>query len=245
MSASNSGLPDLDITDTLTSPGGTFELASHANSFGTKGYTQNEARLLENQLNDLILGMGGSVHSKLLKQREDTLAKVAAYAKAELDGNTFGGINAGDNQIGFSILRPGHIRADPANGDTVNDWFFDPGATGTVDWIGNGGANNFTVSEDQVSVAFAFTDQSNGQSPISTLDIETFGRNMDLLPTDTNDARIRDNDTEQQSVAIPTIVASERDDVYCKLRFDRNVERQPRFFGVTFGLGSFLNATEY
>lgn len=233
------------MVDILTSPGGNFELASHANEFGTESFTQNEAQLFQNQVNDLLVGLRGTAMGALLRQRQGTLARVAAYAKAELDGNTFGGINAGDNQIGFSVLRPGHIRSDPASGASENDWFFDPDTTGVVDWIGNGGSNNFTVSEDQVSVAFAFADQSEGQSPISMLDIETFGRNMDLLPTDTNNARLRDNTTEQQAVPIPTVVASERDQVYCKLRVDKAVERQPRFFGVTFGLGSFLNNDEY
>lgn len=234
----------LNLMDTLQNPGGNFELAVHDDEFPTEAFNTGEAELLERQLNALFADMDSAMMTQALKQREEAIAKVATFAKQELDGKVFGGINAGDNQIGVSILRPGHIRADPATGNAENDWYFDPGTTGWTDWIGDGGANNYSVGEDQVSVVFGFVDQ-DVSSEVSGINVEEFGRNMDMLPHDTNGARLRDNETEVQYTSLPTLVAQDNDQVHVKIRADRDVESQPRLFGLTFALGGFLNSEDY
>lgn len=234
----------LNLTSTLENPGGNFELAVHDDEFPTQAFNPSEAQLFETQMNDLVTEFDGSVLGSLFKQREQAIARVASFAKQELDGKVFGGINAGDNQIGFSILRPGHIRADPATGSGENDWYFDPGTTGWVDWIGDGSGNNYSVGEDQVSVIFAFVDQ-DVSTEVSGLNVDEFGRNMDMLPADINDARLMDNETEIMAKSLPTLVAQDNDQVYCRLRYDRDVESQPRFVGLTFALGGFLNSEDY
>lgn len=244
MSANAFNQVELNLASTLTNPGGNFELAVHDEEFPTEPLTQDEAQLFESQMNDLLTIMPNSVHAQVLKSREDAIALSAAYAKAEIDSKVFGGINAGDNQIGFSTLRPGHIRADPSNGNIQNDWFFTPGGTGWVDWIGDGSNNNYGVGEDQVSVVIAFTDQ-DVDTEISGLNIDEFGRNMDMLPADLNDARLADNDSGQLTVPLPTLIASNNDDVYAKLRYDQDQQSQPRFVGITYALGDFLNNQDY
>lgn len=240
-------LPDdviSNITNTLRSPPGTFEVSVHDKTFATESFTQTESDLFATQFNSLIAGLDSSQVQQILASRSDTIAQAATYAKKELDGKVFGGINAGDNEVGFSILRPGQIRADPATGDAENDWYYDPSGTGWQNWIGNDGANDYSMTEDQVNVVFGFMDQ-DVDTPVSGLNVETFGRNMDMLPQDLNDMRLRDNDTEQQVQELPTLIASDNDDIHCRLRYDRDVESQPRFLGVSFGLGAFLNEEDY
>lgn len=234
----------LDLSSTLENPGGNFELAVHDDEFPTQAFNPSEAQLLETQMNDLVTEFDGSVLGSLFKQREQAIARVATFAKQELDGKVFGGINAGDNQIGFSVLRPGHIRADPATGAADNDWYFQPGTTGWVDWIGDGSTNNYSVGEDQVSVIFAFVD-GDVSTEISGLNVDEFGRNMDMLPADINDARLMDNETEIMAKSLPTLVAQDNDNVHVRLRYDKDVESQPRFIGLTFALGGFLNSEDY
>lgn len=255
MSASQNGI-NLNLASTLQSTPNTFEITAHDDTFPTISFNQDEAELFERQFNDLISEMGSSVLSQsFLKERENIIANTAAFAKQELDDKVFGGINAGDNQIGFSMLKPGHIYRD--SGNTLhNDWYFEPGVTGGttwsdnqsggkwVDWIGDGSSNNYTVGEDQVSVVLGFVDQ-DVSTEVSAINVDEFGRNMDMLPTDMNNARLMDNDTEQQAVALPSLIAQDNDNVHIKLRYDKQVESQPRLFGVTFGLGSFLNTEDY
>lgn len=240
----------VDIVSQLQSPGGKFQLTAHRDPFPTQSFDRDEAQLLQSQLNTLITNFDNSVLTQLVQQRQETISKVAALAKAEFDGKTFGGINAGDNELGFSVLRPGHILETSGSAIVTdnNDWYADPGtSTGWVDWIGNG-TSNYTVGTDtngQVILLLGLMDQESGPTEISGYNVETFGRNMDMLPRDVNSARLMDNETEQQVVPTPAFVARENDDIYAQLRFDRAVERQPRAFGFNFSLGSFLDSTDY
>lgn len=231
--------------DTLRSPGDQFRVSAHDKNFPTEPFDDTEATLLQQQLNDLVADLESSTLAKIVQQRQEIVAKVATLAKHDLEAKNFGGINAGDNEIGFSVLRPGHIRRDSGTGNIVNNWFFTPGATGWVDWIGNGAANNFAVDEDQVVLVLALVDQEGASSEISGVNVDTFGRNMDMLPRDVNSLRLMDNDTEVQVVQLQTLVGQEADEVHARLRFDRDVERQPRLFGFTFGLGRFMNIEDY
>jgi len=235
---------DLNISSALRSPASEFAVKSQRKSFPTEAFTDKEAQLLEDQLNQLIFDLDSSALTELARQRQDAVARTAVFAKQVFDEKLFGGVNAGDNEIGFSVLRPGHIFSD-STGTVQNDWYFDPGTTGWVDWIGDGTtANNYTVGENQVTVILAFMDQDVG-SEVSAVNVEEFGRNVDMLPHDLNALRLRDNDTEQQVAALPTLIAQENDNVHVRLRADRNVESQPRLFGFTFGLGTFLDAEDY
>lgn len=239
-----------DIVSTLQNPGGQFELTVHRDPFPTEAFNQNEAQLFNSQLNTLIANLDNSVLTQLVNERQETIAKVATLAKSEFDGKTFGGINAGDNQLGFSVLRPGQILETTGSVLVTdnNDWYADPaGSTQWLDWIGDG-TDNYTVGQDaneQVILVLGFMDQEKGPTEISGINVETFGRNMDMLPRDLNDARLQDNETEQQTVNLPALVARENDQVYIQLRFDRDVERQPRLFGFNFSLGTFLDNTDY
>lgn len=234
----------LNVADTLQNPGGNFELAIHDDEFPTQSFNPGEAKLFENQLNALFADIDSSVLTNILKMREQQIARVATFAKQELDGKVFGGINAGDNQVGMSVMRPGHIYQDDT-GTLQNDWYYDPaGTTGWQDWIGDGSSNNYSVGEDQVSVVFAFVDQ-DVNSEVSGLNVEEFGRNMDMLPHDLNDARLADNKNEMMVKNLPTLVAQNNDNVHVRLRLDRDVESQPRLFGLTFALGGYLNSEDF
>lgn len=236
---------DVDITQQLQQPSSDFSVTVHDTTFPTEAFDQDEAEIFNSQLNQLIADLDSSVLTDILLRRQDIIANVAGYAKQELDGKIFGGINAGDNEVGFSELRPGHIYSD-SSGTIQNDWYFQPGSTGWVDWVGDGtSANNYTVNEDQVSVILAFVDQDPGQSVISGLNVQSWGRNMDMLPHDLNTLRLRDNDADLQVRELPTMIARDGNEIHTRLRADRDVERQPRYYGLTFGLGSFLNSEDY
>lgn len=236
----------VDITNQLRNPGTQFEVTVHDKSFPMQSFNKDEAQLFNEQINQLIMDLDSQVVANVLDKRANTIANVAAFAKHDLDAKVFGGINAGDNEIGFSLLRPGHIRADPSDGSSENDWYFKPDSEETwVDWIGDGSSNDYTVPDDQVLVVLGFTDQESTPTEVSAINVDKFGRNMDMLPQDVNSMRLMDNDTEQQFTSLPTLVGQENDDIHIRLRADRDVEMQPRLFGFTFGLGSFLNTEDY
>lgn len=244
MSATNTDF-QLNLTSTLQNPGGSFRVSAHDDQFPTEGFDQSEAQLFEEQMNSLIAGVTSQEIASVLQNRQQTIAKAAGLAKDDIDGNNFGGLNAGDNEIGFSPLRPGHIRRDPNSGNVINDWFFDPGATGYTDWIGDGSGNNMVLNGDQVVLVLGVVDQEASPTPIQGFNVQDFGRNMDMLPRDLNDLRLQDNSTEVQVKEIETLIGQEGDEIHCRLNFDENVERQPRLLGFTFAKGRFLNQESY
>lgn len=235
---------DLNLASKARSPSSEFSLQAQGRSFPTKSLNDREAERLQNQMNSLVTEFDSSMLTHLLKQREDTIANAAAFAKQEFDEKLFGGLNAGDNEIGFDVLRPGHIRADPATGDAENDWYFDA-SQGWNDWIGDGtSANNFTANEDEIVLILGFIDQ-DPSSEVSAVNIDEFGRNVDMIPKDLNGLRLRDNETELQAAAMPSLLIQENEQAHVRLRYDRAVESQPRLFGFTFGLGTYMNAEDY
>lgn len=244
---------DLNIQRTLSNASDQFTLSAHSRPFPLESFDSGEAELFETQLEDLVADLDSSIFSTLVQQRQDTIARAAALAKHDLEAKNFGGINAADNEFGFSLLRPGHIRrytgedqahGNLSSGNIVNDWYFEPSGTGWRDWIGDG-TNNMAVDENQVVVILGFADQARMPTEISGINVQNFGRNMDMLPRDLNEMRNQDNENEVQVVQTQTLIGQEGDEIYARLRFDRQVERQPRFFGFTFGRGRYLNQEDY
>lgn len=245
-----------NISSVAQSPDAEFNLRSQGKNFPTHALNSEESGLLQTQLEDLMAPFESSLLGNLISQRQDAIALTASFAKQVFDEKLFGGINAGDNEIAFDVLRPGQIFSD-AGGTLHNDWYFEPGVTGGttwtnnqtggkwVDWIGDGtSGNNYTVGQDQVTVALAFMDQ-DVSTEVSGVNVDQFGRNVNMIPQDLNVLRLRDNNREQQIEPLPTLIAQENDEIHTKLRYDRQVESQPRLFGFTFGLGSFMNSEDF
>lgn len=239
-------MPDnpIDITGKLTDAPQEFTLRSQGKTFPTVNFNTDEANILNSQMNEIMASMDSSVIRKLTKERASAVANAATFSKQIFDEKMFGGVNAQDNEIGFSVLRPGHVRADPASGSVQNDWYFNPSSPGWNDWIGDGSTNDYTVGEDQVTVVFGLVDQ-DVNTEVSAINVDSFGRNVDMLPQDLNDARLMDNETDQMVQPLPTLVAQENDSIHIRLRHDQAAESQPRLLGFTFGLGSFLNKEDF
>jgi len=237
-------MPDISLKGDAKSPPSEFTVRAQQKKFPTSSLNNEEASILQTQMNQLMAPLESSELENITKDRAQSVAFTAAFAKQVFDEKRFGGVNAQDNEIGVSPLRPGHIRADPSTGNAQNDWYYQPGSTGWNDYIGDGSTNNYTVTEDQVSIVFALVDQDTS-TEISGVNVDSFGRNVDMLPQDMNDSRLMDNETEQMVMALPTLIAQENDDIHIRLRHDRDTESQPRLFGFTFGLGSFLNTEDY
>lgn len=245
---------NVDLANQAASPPPTFSIRTQNKDFSTEPLTSDEADILDTQFNTLVNDFNSRTLSEFYKQRQGMISKTAAYAKNVFDEKMFGGINAADNEIAFDVLRPGHIRAKPGTdnanssaptGDTLNNWFFDPGSTGWNDWIGDGtSANDYTFNEDQVTLVLGVVDQ-DPTSPISGVNVQRFGRNVDMIPKDLNDSRVQDNENELNAQAFPTLLGQENDRVHIRLRHDRAVESQPRLVGFTFGLGSYMNQEDF
>lgn len=261
---------NINLASAARDPSPTFSIRTQNRDFGTHALSSEEANLLETQFNILINDLDSRLMSEIFMQRRQEIADVAALAKNQFDERLFGGINAADNEIGFDLLRPGHVRADPATGDIQNNWF-QTHEDGWYDWIGDGtAANDYTVDDDQVVVVFGVVDTGSylveedagalneferlDYTPTSTVNVDRFGRNVDMLPKDLNSAKLTDNENDILVSSIPTMVGTDRDRIHIRLQSDlpqslqdadADVISEPRLVGLTFGVGAYMNQEEF
>lgn len=260
---------NIDLTSDVTSPDDTFSIRTQNRNFTTYPLSTKEGELFDEQFNTLINDFDSRMLSELFLQRSSMIGNSVAFAKQQFDEKLFGGVNAGDNEIAFDVLRPGHIRADPSDGSVMNDWTYTH-SDGWNDWIGDGSsANNYTMDEDQVVLVLGFTDTApyvvdttNNEivdrldnPPVTGLNVDQFGRNVDMLPKDLNDSRLEDNRNDQFVQSLPSVVGNELDQVHIRLQSsvpsvvqdnsDYELVSEPRLLGLTFGVGSYMNQEEF
>lgn len=248
---------NFNLADTARNPAGSVSIRTQNKSFATQGLSDEEAQLFEEQFNILVNDFASREITQLYKAREDQIAEAAALAKNQFDEKLFGGINAADNEIGFDVIRPGHVRSDPSDGSTVNDWsyeVYESGGTASTsgvavegagwnDWIGDGANNNYSVSEDQILIVLGMVDMADNNG-IRGVNVNKFGRNVDMLPKDLNDSRTGDTENDITAQALPTLIGNDRDELHIRLDADTGVH-EPRLIGFTFGVGSYMNQEEY
>jgi len=260
----------VNLASTVRNASDPFSIRTQNKDFGVHPFSSSEADLFESQFNTFLNDIDSRIVTDILIQREDEIALAAAYAKNQFDEKLFGGINAADNEIGFDILRPGHIRADPADGEVQNDWFYEH-TDGWNDWIGDGTSDNdYSIDEDQVVVVLGVVDsgvliveeedgtintfERENYTATSGINVDRFGRNVDMLPKDMNSGKIPDNDNSLLTQSIPTMIGADRDRVHLRLRSDvpaaledanASVYSEPRLVGVTFGVGSYMNQEDF
>lgn len=268
------GKQNIQLANVVSSPETKFSIRTQNRDFNTRAFDSEEANLFEDQFNALVNDFESRMLSELFVQRRKIIGHAAAHAKTVFDERRFGGINAADNEIAFDVLRPGHIRANPADGATINNWEYTHDTSGWADWIGDGSAaNDYTVDEDQVVVILGVMDTGLqvhvadaaadtftsfdrvDTTPTSAINIDRFGRNVDMLPKDLQDARLTDNENEVLVQALPAMVGTENDRVHARIRSDIPGElddnagvtlvSEPRLIGVSFGVGSYMNQEDY
>lgn len=262
----------IPLQDAVQSPNRVFSVRTQNRDFNTEAFDSNEAALLEEQFNTLVNDFDSRLLSEMYLQRRSILAQAGAHSKQIFDEKRFGGINAGDNEIAFDVIRPGHIRADPSDGTILNTWEInfdsldetDVDDGGWIDWVGDGtSANDYTVDEDEVVVVLGLQEleePSGGEGPsVTGINVDRFGRNVDMLPKDTHTLGTTDNENDAKVQALPAMIGTENDRVHLRLQVPAldgldsgadadfgtaGVAPDPIYLrpvGVTYGVGAFMN----
>lgn len=288
----------INLSEDARRPSDVFSIRTQNKDFSTVPLASDGANLLNEHFNVFINDFDSRMLSEMYSQRATNIAEVAAFSKNQFDEKLFGGVNAADNEIGFDVLRPGHIRSAPSTalnvaddptaadgefietGSTLNTWKVEvveeggydttdeASARGSVesnpentiildgegwhDWIGDGTSDgDYTVDEDQVVLVLGVvdsTDQDQNESAgsqVSGLNVQRFGRNVDMLPKDLNDSKLVDNENGLYVQALPTLVGSDRDRVHARFRVDEPGVYEPRLVGFTYGVGSYMNQEDF
>jgi len=232
---------------------GKVRLAIQKEEFATTPLTPDERELFEAQYAELFFPPW-SVERRFIDSRKDKVLQALEVAKNALDDRRFGGINAGDNEIGMSVIRPGHVGlcrdGTYTNAEADNTWRWvktasAPGYnTGFDTWIHSPthDTNPFVVHKDCFIFPMYIVEES-ASPKLQTIKINV-GR-TDILYYDVSACRLRDPQTGISLIPLPTMYWGPNTDVKIAVQAKEAGTLEIRLGGFTFALGSFLDATTY
>jgi len=179
-----------------------------------------------------------------------TMQTALEVAKNSLDEITFGGMNAGNGEIGFTMIRPGHVGfVESAACESNNVWAWKHdcvkivNAVGFENWIHSpaGATTPFNVMEDSfIYPMYIVEENANAKIQCVKMDI---GR-TNVLWYDVAACRLATEDGINL-IPLPTTFWLGETDALMALGFKAAGFVEPRLGGFTVAKGSFLNACNY
>jgi len=207
---------------------------------------------------DALIGTTDSVLREILGERKDAIFQGVRAIKSKLNDPKFRGLNPRDTEMGFSLIRPGHVKGGDRGFVTLNQ-LMDGTAMGWRQWYASalvwrdwlaGAANaGFLLSEDHGLIITHLTSY-NSPTPYTAAVNFTFGRTQ-LVPIDIQDMMLGDNETNVAHYPVPTIVCLPESNVLARtvahdsLRLATERIDYLRLGGFTAGLGRFLAVENY
>lgn len=231
---------------------GRVKLVTQKEEFTTTELTAEERALFEEQFRDLFYPPW-SLERQFITARKDFILDGIAVAKNKFD-LSFGGFNAGANELGISPIRPGHVGLCKSSTSTAaeadNTWRWTsvttaPGYTAGFDnWIHSpsSATTAFTVHEDSFIIPTHIVEES-ATPKLQCIKIDV-GR-TDILYYDVSACRIRDNATGINLIPLPRMYWGPNTDVLVAIQTKESGYVDLRLGGFTIAKGTFLDATVY
>lgn len=227
------------------------KLAIQNEDYAQTSLTPGEMDLLTKQWKDMFLPMW-SMERTYINSRWGLVQGFIEAAKNALDELAFGGFNAGNQEIGISAIRPGHVGlVESAACESNNVWAWKHDCLGIVNAVG---LENWIHSPAGATTAFQISDheavfpmyivEENCSPKIQVVKMD-IGR-TNVLHYDVAACRMSDAANGGLTlIPLPTTFWLPNADVFMALGFKRAGFVEPRLGGFTIGEGVFLNATNY
>lgn len=229
-------------------------LAVQNEDFAETKLTAKEMGLFTAQWNELFLPSWNLERRYINEKLNSVVLPGIQAAKNALDEKTFGGFNAGNNEIGISPIRPGHVglvhsaTIVVAEADQVWRWARNTAApgynVGYENWIHSPttATTSFQVYRDEFVLPMYIVEEA-ASPKIQSVKLN-IGR-TDILYYDVAANRIRDNVTGISLIPLPTTFWLPETDALIALQCTCAGTIAPRLGGFTVALGSFLDGTTY
>jgi len=229
------------------------KLAIQGEEFARTPLTAEEREIFDTQFRELFYPPW-SLERQYIQSKYDIIIQALEVAKNALEDRRFGGFNAGDNEIGMSPIRPGHVGlchdGTYTNAEADNTWKWIKSAskpsynTGFDTWIHSPTSDTtaFSVHKDCFILPLYIVEES-ASPKLQTIKIDV-GR-TDILYYDVSACRIRDAKTGISLIPLPTMFWGPNTDVLVAVQAKEAGTLEIRLGGFTFALGSFLDATTY
>ena len=226
------------------------KLAIQNEEFAQTALTPDEMNTFMGQLKELWY-YPWSFERQFIWGKLPVVQVAAEAAKNSLDELKFGGFNAGNAEIGFSPIRPGHVglvNGTVPEADNVWKWKHDTvkeaNAVGFENWIHSPttATTAYNIPEE-LFIYPMYILEENCSPKIQTVKM-TIGR-TNILNYDVRGSRLRDYQSGTNLIPLPTTFWLPEMDVLVALGFKYTGVTEPRLGGFTFGKGFILDATSY
>lgn len=224
-------------------------LAIQNEDYAQTSLTPTEGALFDKQFNDLFMP-AWSLERQFIGSKMNLVRTALEVAKNSLEELTFGGLNCGNGEIGFSMIRPGHVglvEGAVPESNNVWPWKHDcvkiVNAVGFENWIHSPttATTAFAVNHDEfVYPMYIAEETTNAKIQCVKMDI---GR-TNVLWYDVVNCRLTTEDG-LDLIPLPTTFWLPDTDAILALGFMAAGYVAPRLGGFTVAKGSFLNATNY
>lgn len=214
---------------------GTFEL--YGEKYQLAPLNETELHMFQSQFGTL-LAAPGSEERRLMLNRVRAYMLALRAVKNSLGDPKFVGLNPGDTEMGFGLIRPvftmvnGVVKADwtQALTQAYADWFDTAGGLGVL--IGD-------------SFGLCITHLKSFVTPVPFMSeaVFTIGRSGAMIPIDTRGLRLGDTINGVPVLPIPTMVLVPKSALLARARSDVNGMEDCALGGLVFGLGRALAAT--
>lgn len=228
------GLRDLSmsskcVTDrTISLYGETFPLAP---------ITNEELETFKIQMASLLM-IPGSDERKVMEDRIEQYVYALRSTKNELTNNpTFRGLNPGDTELGFGLIRPQFTRANTAY---KTSWTVAVAALAWADWLYEAALAPFTIGKD-FGLCITHLKSLVSPTPFASECRFQVGRTGILIATDIRSLRLADTTNNVAIVAQPTMICKPKSSLYARVRGDLVAGNDELVLGgLIFGLGRAL-----
>lgn len=218
---------------------------SYGEKFTCAPLSPEELELFKAQFAELMSMLGSD-------ERKIMLARVGQYVlgmriiKQSLNNVLFTGVNAGDTELGMSLIRPQFTKSNtvantPGPYATIYrpNWGLALVANTWRDWIYDGAGNPMTLGKD---FGWVVTHLKSLISPTPFFSEVRFvvGRTGVLIPADVRNLALGDTENNIPIIPLPTMYSIPKASFYARAMGDVNGIDNVPLGGLVFGLGRAL-----
>jgi len=196
-----------------------------------------------NQQFETLFGTDDSVERQIMTDRKSmVLTAIRAVKAAIATKPSFRGLNPGDTELGFSPIRPIHVKRGDGVGAVRATWDHDVSAETWADWLCSSTGNKGYVLDRRMGQVILYL-KSFKVSPLASEVQFKIGRTQ-LVPFPFRSIKLGDNVHNVAVYPVPTMfVMPGTDELFADLYADRGGTAELALGGLTIGLGAFLKNT--
>ena len=216
------------------------QVIAYGEQFTCAAISSGELEIFKAQFADLM-SMVGSDERKIMLARLSQYILGMRIVKQSLNSVLFTGVNAGDTELGMSLIRPQFTRNNVAANLAIyrTNWNQVLVANTWGDWIFDGAGQPMALGRD---FGWVVTHLKSLTTPVPFMTEARFvvGRTGVLLPIDSRNFQLADTENNVTIIPIPTMYSIPKASFYARAKSDINGTDQVVLGGLIFGLGRAL-----